>query len=770
MNAAQLADRLSGDAAFARGVTAWKVRPAREARYGDWPQGVAPVLRRALEQRGVRELYTHQAEAIGRVLGGEDVCIVTGTASGKTLCYNVPVVQAILDDPQARALYLFPTKALAQDQLDELYSLIQVAEADIKTYTYDGDTPTTARRKLRQAGHVVITNPDMLHQGILPHHTQWTRLFENLRFIVLDELHVYRGIFGSHLANVLRRLLRVAEFYGSRPQIVACSATIANPKQLADRLTERDLGVVDDDGSPRGEKHLIFYNPRVVNAQLGIRASEIDAAAEIAGVLLGNDIQTLTFARSRTAAELLLSKLRGGPHLGRGEVRGYRGGYLPAERREIEAGLRDGTVRAVVATNALELGVDIGQAQAAVLCGYPGSLASFWQQVGRAGRRRESSVAVYVAGSSPLDQFVARTPDFVLRESVESALINPDNVYVYTSHLKCAAFELPLVENEIFGVPTTDGGVRMLEDEGIVHKAGGTYHWNADDYPAQFVSLRTGTLDNIVIVTDESRPQVIGQVDRFSAPTRVHKDAIYLHDGRQYHVNRLDWEQGKAYVEEVSVEHYTVASMNVNVAVLDDFEQQADAPLGRSWGEVRVTARPTIFKKLRISDDDNVGWGTIDLPEQEMHTQACWAWMRPELTETLSRAEVESGLWGARHLLPNVASVYLMCDPHDLGVVSEIKSPFTQAPTLYLYDRYPGGVGLSERLYATFDQVMQAAAELAAGCDCAEGCPACVGPPVASGISAKAATLRVLRARAGSPVAALAVPHSGSLSVEETVG
>jgi len=369
MNAAQLADRLSGDAAFARGVTAWKVRPAREARYGDWPVGVAPVLRRALEQRGVCELYTHQSEAIARVLGGEDVCIVTGTASGKTLCYNVPVVQAILDDPQARALYLFPTKALAQDQLDELHSLIQVAEADIKTYTYDGDTPTTARRKLRQAGHVVITNPDMLHQGILPHHTQWTRLFENLRFIVLDELHVYRGIFGSHLANVLRRLLRVAEFYGSRPQIVACSATIANPKQLADRLTERDLGVVDDDGSPRGEKHLIFYNPRVVNAQLGIRVSEIDAAAEIAGVLLGNDIQTLTFARSRTAAELLLSKLRGGPHLGRGEVRGSRGGYLPAERREIEAGLRSGNVRAVVASTALALGVVIRQAQAAVPCG-----------------------------------------------------------------------------------------------------------------------------------------------------------------------------------------------------------------------------------------------------------------------------------------------------------------------------------------------------------------------------------------------------------------
>lgn len=748
MNAAQLADRLSRDDSFARGVSAWKVWPARDPRYGEWPGGLAPALRGALEGRGIHKLYTHQTEAIGRVLDGDDVCIVTGTASGKTLCYNVPVVQAILDDPEARALYLFPTKALAQDQLDDLYSLVQVVEADIKTFTYDGDTSTSARRKVRQAGHIVITNPDMLHKAILPHHTQWTRLFENLRFIVLDELHVYRGIFGSHLANVIRRLLRVARFYGAQPQIVACSATIANPKQLGDRLTERDLHIVDDDGSSRGEKHLIFYNPPLVNSQLGIRSSEIESAASVARLLLGNDIQTLTFARSRTESELLLSKLKGGPHLGGTEVRGYRGGYLPAERREIEQGLRDGTVRAVVATNALELGVDIGEAQGVVLCGYPGSLASFWQRIGRAGRRRESSLAVYIAGSSPLDQFIVRNPDFVLHESVESALINPDNVYIYTSHLKCAAFELPLVETETFGLPTTDGALAMLEEAGVLHKAAGTYHWTADDYPAQFVSLRSGTMDNIVIVSDEAKPQVIGQIDRFSAPTRVHEDAIYLHDGRQYHVKRLDWDQGKAYVEEVSVEHYTVANLDVNVAVLDEFEQNPASAIGCAWGEVRITSRPTIFKKLRISDNDNVGFGTIDLPEQEMHTQACWAWMPPDLTDGFQRSEIEAGLWGARHLLPNVAAVYLMCDPRDLGVVSEIKSPFTQAPTLYIYDCYPGGVGLSERLYASFDQMMQGALELAHDCDCAEGCPSCVGPPVATGMSAKVATIRVLQARA----------------------
>ncbi len=745
MNAAQLADRLSRDPSVAPQISGWRVRPAREARYAEWPDRIAPQLREALAQRRAHRLYTHQTEAVERILDGQDVCIVTGTASGKTLCYNLPVVQAILSDPRSRAIYLFPTKALAQDQLDELYALVQAAEADIKTFTYDGDTATSARRAVRQAGHIVITNPDMLHQGILPHHTAWVRLFENLKYVVIDELHIYRGIFGSHLANVLRRLLRVADFYGSRPQIICCSATIANPKQLGDKLTGRDLTVIDDDGSPRGEKHLVFYNPPVVNAELGLRASAIDASAAIARLLLGNDIQSIVFARSRTATELLLSKIRGGPNLGQREVRGYRGGYLPSERREIESGLRDGTVRSVVATNALELGVDIGEMQAVVLCGYPGSMASFWQQVGRAGRREETSLAVYVAGSNPLDQFFVRNPDFLFDSPVESGLINANNLYVYTSHLKCAAFELPFTETEEFGASGTQAALGMLQESGVVHKAAGSYHWSSEDYPAQFVSLRTGTLDNVVIVDETAQPRVIGQVDRFSAPTRVHQDAIYLHDARQYHVTRLDWKQGKAYVREVSVGHYTVANVDVKIAVLDDFERRDEAALGRSWGDVRVTAVPTIYKKLRVSDDDNIGWGTIDLPQQEMHTAACWIWMRDELTEALGRDDTEAGLRGASYVLPNVAALRLMCDSRDLGVVREIKSPFTGAPTLYLYDRYPGGVGLAERLYDIYDQVLEAAATLVEQCECTEGCPSCVGPPIAPGAGARRATLEVLR-------------------------
>ncbi|MBM4436220.1 MAG: DEAD/DEAH box helicase, partial [Actinobacteria bacterium] len=670
---------------------------------------------------------------------------VSGTASGKTLCYNAPVVQAILDDPQARALYLFPTKALAQDQLDELYGLVQAAEADIKTFTYDGDTAPSARRAVRQAGHIVITNPDMLHQGILPHHTGWTRLFENLRTIVIDELHIYRGVFGSHLANVIRRLLRVAAFYGARPQFICCSATIANPKELADKLTGRDVRVVDDDGAPRGEKHYVFYNPPVVNAELGLRASSLDASAAIARLLLGNDIQSLVFARSRTETELLLSKIRDDPYVGAERVRGYRGGYLPAERRDIEQGLREGRVRTVVATNALELGVDIGQMQAVVLCGYPGSLASTWQQLGRAGRRHETSLAVFVAGSNPLDQFLARHPTFLFEAPVESGLVNPENIYVYTSHLKCAAFELPFTATEQFGVSTTQDALNMLAEAGVLHRSASTYHWMADDYPAQYVSLRTGTLDNVVIVSDGRSPQVIGQVDRFSAPTRVHTDAIYLHDGRQYHVSKLDWEQGKAYVEEVSVEHYTVAQMDVRVSVLREEAQQTDPALGRAWGDVRVTSTPTIYKKLRMSDNDNVGWGTIDLPAQDMHTVACWTWLRPGLAEPLGRDGVELGLRGAATLLANVAALYLMCDARDLGIVTEVKSPFTGAPTITLYDRYPGGVGLTERLFVLFDQVLDAARELVTECDCAEGCPACVGPPPVPGAGSKGSALEIMR-------------------------
>ena len=755
---AQIVERLASDRQFSSRVTAWRFAEPREARYGVLPTNVAPSLVEGLRRVGIDRPYIHQAEAAHRTLRGEDVVVVTGTASGKTLCYNLPVVQTILDHPESRALYLFPTKALSQDQLDELHSLVERTEAEIKTFTYDGDTPTQARRAVRRAGHIVVTNPDMLHTGILPHHTNWTRLFENLRYIVIDELHYYRGVFGSHLANVLRRLLRICDFYGSRPSFICSSATIANPGELARRLTGRDFSVVDDDGSPRGERHYILYNPPVVNRELGIRRSAIEESVKLASLFLGNDIQTLAFARSRVDTEVLLSKLQNNPDLTGRRINGYRGGYLPAERRAIEEGLRTGETRGVVATNALELGIDIGQLEAVVLCGYPGTVASTWQRFGRAGRRTGTSVSVLVASSSPLDQYIVNNPDYFFGAPVESGLVNPDNLFILNSHLKCAAFELPFEQGERFGVSTTDSMLDHLAGIGVLNKLGGTWHWSvADDYPAQYVNLRTGSIDNVVIIDKTRTPKVLGEVDTFAAPTLVHTDAIYLHAGRQYHVEKLDWEEKKAYVREVSVEHYTDASRNVRISVLDDFASDGSRSLGRGWGEVRVTSLPTIFKKLRLSNHDNVGWGKIDLPQQEMHTTAYWLTLPVELERRMGRPAVEAGLLGAAHVLHQIAPIFLMCDPRDLGKVTEIRSPFTDAPTVYLYEVYPGGVGFSELLYRAHDDMLSRASELINACPCENGCPSCVGPPSMLGRRAKLHALTVLqhgaRERAAAPSA-----------------
>ena len=746
LNPSQIVDRLSADASFAAGVTSWRVAPAREARTAPFPEGVDPRITAALAERGITELYTHQAGAIQSALTGANVVVVTGTASGKTLCYNLPVLQSIVEDPASRALYMFPTKALAQDQLDELHGLITTAGVDIKTFTYDGDTPRDARSAVRRAGHIVITNPDMLHTGILPHHTNWTRLFENLRYIVIDELHTYRGVFGSHLANVLRRLRRICAFYGSDPTFICCSATIANPRDLATRLTGEEFTVIDDDGSPQGERHFIFYNPGVVNAELGIRRSAIDETANLASLFLGNDVQTIAFARSRVNTEILLSKLQANPALRGRKISGYRGGYLPSERRAIEEGLRSGDVRGVIATNALELGIDIGQLEAVLLCGYPGTISSTWQRFGRAGRRQDASVAIMIAGSSPLDQYIINHPDYFFDAPVEAGLVNPDNLYILNSHIKCAAFELPFEEGEVFGVGTTEAMLEHLATEGVLHKAGDTWHWSvADDFPAQHVSLRTGALDNVVIIDTTNKPRVLGQVDTFAAPMLIHTDAVYLHAGRQYHVDRLDWDEKKAYVKQVAVEHYTDASKNVRVAVLDDFETDSGGGLGRGWGEVRITSLPTLFKKIKLSNSDNVGWGKIDLPQQETHTTAYWLTLPADLETRLGREPLESALLGAAHVLHQIAPLFLMCDPRDLGRVTEIKSPFTDAPTIFLYDGFPGGVGFSERLYRVHADLISQSEELVRACPCNEGCPSCVGPPSLLGTSAKDHVLELLR-------------------------
>lgn len=745
MTLEQILEALQVRPRFADHFTAWRVFPAAEARYEKFPPDLEPRLALALQRQGITQLYSHQAEAYRDVAAGSDIVVVTPTASGKTLCYNLPVLDAIIKRREARALYIFPTKALSSDQVDELQRLVEALEIGLRTYTYDGDTPADARRTIRAAGHIVVTNPDMLHAAILPHHTKWLRLFENLRYVVLDELHHYRGVFGSHLANVLRRLLRLCRFYGSAPQFICCSATIGNPREHAERLIGRAVALVDRNGAPSGRKVIGLYNPPVVNRALGIRRDAVREAVALASELLTGRVQTIFFARTRLSAELLTTYLRDEArrrNLAAESICGYRAGYLPSERRRIEAGLRSGAVRAVAATNALELGIDIGQLGAAIVVGYPGTIASTWQQMGRAGRRGGLSLAILLGTSGALDQFIVTHPDYLFGQAVEEARINPDNLLILTSHLKCAAFELPLRDDEMFGPATLPEILAYLEEERVLHHEGDAWHYVAEAYPAQQVSLRSASTENVVIIdVTDSAPRVIGEVDLASAPSFVHEDAIYLHLGRQHHVQGLDWEDRKAYVRRVDVDYYTAAQIAVDVRVLEEFARDG----GSAHGELTVTFRPTIFKKLKLATHENVGSGPIHLPETTLHTTGAW-WVFPRGgTPHLHAAELQGALLGLAHALSNVAPLYLMSDPRDLGSVVEIKSPHTGAPTVTLFEHVPGGVGQAERLFALRRELLAAAAGLVEACRCDEGCPSCVGPILEVGPRGKPHTLRLLK-------------------------
>ncbi len=742
------AEQIRNDEELGPNFTYWRHIKAAPPDLVPIPQIVDPRIARALSCRGISELYSHQAEALEAGLAGEDVVVVTPTASGKTLCYNLPVLQSLLDDPEARALYLFPTKALAQDQLDELHGLIGAIGVDLKTFTYDGDTPGDARRAVRTAGHVVITNPDMLHTGILPHHTKWMNLFENLRYVVIDELHQYRGVFGSHVANVIRRLRRICQFYGSSPTFICCSATIANPGELAEGLIGGPVRVVDKDGSPRRERVVAIYNPPVVNRELGIRRSAMKSAKEIAERLIRLDVQTIVFAPSRVMVEVLLRRLRDSFRaLKPGErevIYGYRSGYLPLERREVEAGLRSGEIRGVVATNALELGIDIGGLDAAVLLGYPGTIASAVQQMGRAGRSQALSLAVLVANSTPVNQYLVRHPEFLFEGPVERGTIDPDNLVVRVSHLKCAAFEVPFEDGEEFGSDTAEL-LEYLDEEDILHRAGGRYHWMAESYPAEQVSLRSASIDNFVIIEDGPKPRVIGEMDRPSAPLLIHDEAIYMHGGQQYHVDRLDWEEKKAYVTAVDVDYYTDANLAVDLKVLEQDGESLGRNCERFHGDVAITWLATIFKKLKLDTLENIGWGKIHLPQEDVHTTAYWVALSPESREGLSRGALQAGLWGMSRLAAAVAPLFVMCDQKDLQAVAQVQAPFTGAPTMFLYERNPGGVGLAKGLFDAHDALLAAALDLVSGCSCKGGCPSCVGPGPDEHDGGKAAAITLLR-------------------------
>ncbi len=744
----EIVEQLAGRDSAGEVITAVHHLPAREAQWAEMPGWVRPELAAAYHAKGVTRLYTHQAESAERVRAGRNLVVVTPTASGKTICYNLPVLNAVLENADTRALYLFPTKALAQDQLAELHDLGQRMENAF----------------------------GMLHTGILPHHTRWTRLFENLRYIVLDELHTYRGVFGSHLCNVLRRLRRIAAFYGSKPQFICSSATIANPGELAAQLTESEVDVIDSNGAPRAEKFFVFYNPPVVNRYLGIRRSFIHEASRVAQEFLKRRMQTIVFANSRLHTEVLLTYLRQANPQPPGQpeaIRGYRGGYLPGERREIERGLREGRIRGVVSTNALELGIDIGSLDAVVMAGYAGTIASTWQRAGRAGRRSGSSCAVLVASSAPLDQFIAQHPDYFFGKSPEHAFIQPDNLEILVNHLKCAAFELPLSAEETFGGVDLPALCERLEEAGFLHRTGAHWHWTQEAYPADTVSLRSVSSDNFVIIDTTGEPEVIGEVDFPSALTTVHPKAIYLHQGQQYHVERLDFAERKAEVKRVDVDYFTDAIRYTQVRVLEQAEEaRAGAHAARAHGDVLVRSQVVGFKKIKFFTNENVGAGQLELPENEMHTTAYWMTLERPLIESLpfSVRERQSGMFGLLYALESVATLLLMCDRRDLGTAIGERPPspgmaadWQEAPALervgkeeelfeanlYLYDAYPGGIGFSEPLYSVHDLLVRKTRELIVGCPCEKGCPSCVGPAGQNAERAKEAALTILERLCG---------------------
>lgn len=731
--------------------------PKKEASYVPLPAELDQTLRKALEKQGIYQLYSHQAEAFqAAFVDKKNIVCTTPTASGKSLSYLLPIFQRKLKNPHSRSLLLYPTKALGQDQEAMINRISSLCNDSWAIYTFDGDTASHARRRIRAAGDFVITNPDMLHSGILPHHTSWIKLFENLEFVVIDELHVYRGVFGSHFANVLRRLLRICDFYGSQPQFLSSSASIANPLEHARRLSGKNFHLIDKDGAPHSQRDLILYNPPIVQKSLGLRSSALREALKLGANLIKNKISTIFFCRSRLRVELLASELRTQCKGLEERIRSYRGGYLPRERRAIERELRDGLVLGLVSTNALELGVDIGALEVSLCVGYPGSISSLLQQFGRAGRRDKNSLCVLIASSSGRDQYIIQNPKYFFEKTPEEALCNPDNLLILTDHIKCAAFELAFAAQESFADnPHTQEILKHLSEERILHYTEGKYYWMEDIYPANAFSLRSGPRENFTIIdiSHKMKEKVIGQMDIFSAPSMLHKDAIYIHQGKQYCVEEFSWEGRQAYVRQVNVNYYTDAQEKVELGILekeplypgasskeDEGGYAKESLLELYKGEFSLRLKAFMFKKLKLETDENLGWGEIHTPEIEMHTQAAWFLVTPQnpIYQYLLRGASESEragvflgsvLQGVAYALGMVAPLFVLCDPKDIRIRAEVRSKTFKLPALYCYDNFPGGLELAYRIFYQLDKIACAAVELIKACLCARGCPSCVGLP-----------------------------------------
>ncbi|GHV22687.1 putative ATP-dependent helicase YprA [Spirochaetia bacterium] len=742
----ELLEKIINDQKFAPYIVENRLIPARVGRFKPFPAGLDSRLTGALKEHGIEKLYTHQVQVFEQTEAGNNVVVVTPTASGKTLCYNLPVLNTLLRDVQSRALYLFPTKALSQDQQSELNETIGGFEGlDIKVATYDGDTPDSLRAAARDKGRIVITNPDMLHQGVLPNHTKWIKFFSELKYVVIDEAHTYRGVFGSHAANVIRRLKRIAAFYHSKPKFILCSATIANPQELCNSLIEEDVVLVDDCGAPASEKRVILFNPPLVDAVQGIRVSSVNESRRWMVTLLRAGIKTILFAHSRIQTEVAASLVNQDianfyTNNSNIKVESYRGGLLPNERREIERGLRNGKIHGVVSTNALELGIDIGGLDASVVCGFPGSFNSFWQQAGRAGRRAGGSVCVFVASASPLDQFIMKNPEWFFRKTAEQACLDANNPYIYADHVKCGAFELPFDKSAApelnpFGEQAFDV-LQFLQEDGIVRYAPSKWYWSDRSFPAEGISLRSATAENIVIVdTTHGKNNVIGEMDRPSAKEMLFKNAVYIHRGAQYMVKDLDIANKKAFVIQTEVNYWTDGLVKADIKVLQDDEYfKHKTKFNSVLGDVLVRTQVTRFKKLKFRTNENIGFGEIVLPEEEMHTRAiiltfpddtdCGGALRAMQDDEAAAACLQ----GVGTLIKNIAPMFLLCDSRDIGLAERIRDTHFAMPCLYIYDKYPGGAGLSESLAGRLPELFEAIYNAVAQCRCKDGCPSCLGP------------------------------------------
>lgn len=722
----------------------------------NFPDELSSDVVKIYNQKGIEKLFSHQAKAIKEILKGKNVVVSTPTASGKTLIYNSVTLDAITRNPSSKSLYLFPTKALSQDQLSELFELNRLIGDKIGLYTYDGDTPQSMRKAIRKQAQIVITNPYMMHSGILPHHTKWINLFENLKYIVIDELHYYTGVFGSHMANIIRRLKRICDFYGTKPIFIMSSATISNPKELAEKIVEQDVRLIDNNGAPRGEKYLVFFNPPVVNKQLGIRRSYVSVARQIAGIFLKNGLQVITFANSRLITEVLVKYLKNDFEKNvtdSGKVRGYRGGYLPKKRREIERELRKGEIMAVVSTNALELGIDIGSLDVAILAGYPGTITSTWQRIGRAGRRSSKSVGVLVSSSSPVNQFIVNHPEYFIEKSPEIGRLNPDNLTILLDHVKCACFELPFVKGENFGNEDLEEILSFLSENNILFRNKDKWFWTEEGYPADAVSINRISSDNFVVVDRTGAERVIAEVDFSSALETLHPKAIYMLEGEQYVVEEFDYENRKAYVRRSEADYFTDSITYTKISVLDIFDETKTKNYNFFYGDVHVFSQVVGFKKLKFFTNENVGAGDLQLPQQDMHTTAFWVSIKNELINTINISPEEKieAISGIAYLMRQISTVLLMCDVRDIGVSlednitkssinlnsirdkvmikeKEVLSNFE--PTIYIYDNYPNGIGLSETLYENVSKVFIKILDVIENCNCERGCPSCVGPPI----------------------------------------